>query len=64
MQEIFSEIKIFDSRLLRERMGTSQVICADISLAMLRQTGNGALVVVDEEFLSFRAESLDAADGF
>ncbi|MFH1158485.1 MAG: methyltransferase domain-containing protein [Pseudomonadota bacterium] len=45
---------------LRRRAGTSQVVCADVSLAMLRQTGGVAAVVADEEFLPFRAASLDA----
>ncbi len=44
---------------LQKRAGTQRVICMDTSFGMARQVG-GAAVVADEEFLPFRAASLDA----
>lgn len=46
------------ARHLRQRPGTEQVVSADLSFGMVRQTG-GFAVVADEEFLPFRPASLD-----
>lgn len=47
---------------LRQRPGTAQVVCMDTSFEMTRHTDIPS-VVADEEFLPFRAGSLDAVVG-